>query len=77
MIVGERKASGFVLLLVIALLVGGFIAVVWFYRKQTPTPMRKPPIHSTSWLRDKPNQAVYVCRPLAVQLLEEAEAGIG
>jgi hypothetical protein len=43
MIVGERKASGFVLLLIITLLVGGFIAVVWFHRKETPTPMRKPP----------------------------------
>jgi hypothetical protein len=37
MIVGERKASGFVLLLVIALLVGGLIAVVWFHRKETNT----------------------------------------
>jgi hypothetical protein len=78
MIVGERKASGFVLLLVIALLVGGLIAVVWFHRKETPTPMRKPPRHSASWLPDKPNQAMYVRRPLAVQLLEEgAEVGIG
>jgi hypothetical protein len=57
MIVGERKASGFVLLLVIALLVAGFIAVVWFYRKETPTPMRKPPAHSASLLPDKPNCA--------------------
>jgi flagellar basal body-associated protein FliL len=73
MIVGERKASGFVLLLIITLLVGGFIAVVWFYRKETPTPMRKPPMHSASLLPDKPNRAVYVCRPLAVQLLEEEQ----
>jgi len=71
MIVGERKASGLVLLLIVTLLVGGFIAVEWFHRKETPTPMRKPPMHSASLLPDKPNQAVYVRRPLAVQLLEE------
>jgi hypothetical protein len=73
MIVGERKASGFVLLLIITVLVGGFIAVVWLYRKATPTPMRKSPVHSASLLPDKPNRAVYVCRPLAVQLLEEEQ----
>jgi len=56
MIIGERKASEFVLLLVIALLVIGFIAVVWFYRKQTPTPMRKSPAHSASLLPDKPEK---------------------
>jgi hypothetical protein len=60
-----------VLLLVIALLVAGFIAVVWFHRKETPTPMRKSPEDSASLLPVKPNWALYVCRPLAVQLQEE------
>jgi hypothetical protein len=73
MIVGERKASGCVLLLIITLFVGAFIVVVWFYRKETPTAMRKSPVHSASLLPDKPNRAVYVCRTLAVQLLEEEQ----
>jgi hypothetical protein len=55
MIVGERKGSEFVLVLVIALLVGAFIVVVWFHRKETPTP-RKPPRQSASLLPDKPNR---------------------
>jgi len=73
MIVGERKASGVVLLLVIALLMGGLIAVVWFHRKETPVPMHEPPRHSASWLPDKPNRAVSVCHTLAVQLLEKEQ----
>jgi hypothetical protein len=57
MIIGEKKTGRFVVLLAIALLVG-FVALVWFHRSQTPTPTRKPLLHSTFWFPEKPNRTM-------------------
>jgi hypothetical protein len=45
MIVGNRRTGAFLLVLAMALLLG-FITVIWFNRKKTPTPVREPPMHT-------------------------------
>jgi hypothetical protein len=44
MIVGNRRTGAVLLVLAMALLLG-FIMVVWFNRKKTPTPTPEPPMH--------------------------------
>ena len=45
MIVGNRRTGAFLLVLAMALLLG-FITVIWFNRKKTPTPTPEPPMHT-------------------------------
>jgi hypothetical protein len=46
MIVGHRKAGRLVLVLAVALLLSGFVAVVWLHRQNAPPPTPKPPLHA-------------------------------
>jgi hypothetical protein len=46
MIVGHRKAGRLVLVLAVALLLSGFVAVLWLHRQNAPPPTPKPPLHA-------------------------------